>query len=450
MRFDAADIARATGGALRRAGPAGPITTDTRTLQPGDWFVALQGPRFDGHDYLATAAAAGAVGAVVSRADVDFPGGLVVVVDTTVAYGALGLAVRRSLTCPVVALTGTSGKTTTRALIALALEPLGPIHQTQANLNNQLGVPLTLLACPPDPAAVVLEMGTSGPGEIARLARLGEPTHRLVVNVGHGHLDLLGDIDGVGVEKRAMLDTARAGDTAFINLDDPRLRDAALPAGVRRITFGRDPAADARLVDVTVHPDTLSTRAEIVVGGQRVTAELPAFGVHFAHNATAALAIAWSLGVDPAEAARCLARYAPVGLRQRIERLPGGAIVLNDCYNANPESMRAALDTLAALPGPRVAVLGDMLELGAHEAELHAEILDHTATIGLEELVVVGPRMGRAAVGRVGVRVCADGDDALVWARERLARPATALVKGSRGMRLERIVQGLLPGTETA
>jgi len=364
------------------------------------------------------------------------------VADTTAAYGAIGLAARRRLRCPVVALTGTSGKTTTRALIALALEPLGLVHQTQANLNNHLGVPLTLLASPPDPAVVVLEMGTSGPGEIARLSRLGEPTHRLVVNVGHGHLEELGDIDGVGVEKRALLDGGRPGDVAFINVDDPRLRDAALPSGVRRITFGRAAEADVRLIGADLDPATLHTRARVAVDGGVVALDLPAFGLHFAHNATAALAVAWSLGVDPAAAAAAMGRYQPVGLRQRIERLPGGAVVLNDCYNANPESMRAALDTLAALPGPRIAIVGDMLELGAHEAALHREILELAS--GFDAVIAVGPRMSAAASGRSGVVAFAEVEPAVDAARALLAGPATALVKGSRGMRLERIVQGLL------
>lgn len=442
MILSAQEIAAATGGRLIRSAPPGELLTDTRALRPGSWFVALQGPRFDGHDFLDKAAEAGAAGAVLSREVPGWTGGLVVVPDTTQAFGALGCAARRKLPCPVIGLTGTSGKTTTRALIALALSPLGPVHQTVANLNNHLGVPMTLLAAPPSSAAVVVEMGTSGPGEIETLALIAEPSHRLVINIGHGHLEELGDIEGVGREKLAMFATARPGDLALINLDDPRTRAADLPDGVRSLTYGRDEAAAIRLLQLELHPETLSTRVWIQAPSAEVEVVIPAFGVPFALNATAAIAVAEALGVPLAEAAEAMGRYAPVGMRQKIERLTSGALILNDAYNANPDSVKAALSTLAALPGRSMAILGDMLELGAHEQRLHAEVLDHASSLGVERIWVVGERFARAAESFSGVQA-ADADRVIEALSGTLGPSDRVLVKGSRGMRLERIVQGL-------
>ncbi|TVQ91695.1 MAG: UDP-N-acetylmuramoyl-tripeptide--D-alanyl-D-alanine ligase [Deltaproteobacteria bacterium] len=443
MILTAHEIAQATGGALIREAAAGPVLTDTRALTPGSWFVALQGPRFDGHDYLQAARRAGAIGAVVARDVEGFDGGLVKVADTTQAFADLGRAARRKLDCPVVGLTGTSGKTTTRALIALALSPLGLVHQTVANLNNHLGVPMTLLAAPPDPAAVVVEMGTSGPGEIAKLAKTAEPSHRLILNIGHGHLEELGDIEGVGREKRALFDTARPGDTVFLNLDDPRLSNPSLPRGVSVITFGRSAGATVCLHDLKLSPQTLSTHGRVSTPHGIISFEIPAFGAPFALNATAAIAVAFALQVPLQAAADALSRYAPVGMRQRIETVPGGPLVLNDAYNANPDSVCAALTTLAAMPGQRVAILGDMLELGDLERALHQRVLEHAQAHGIDEIWVVGPRFAQVAQGWKAVRV-AEVDEIVTALRGRLGPDHRVLVKGSRGMRLERIVQGLL------
>lgn len=443
MKFTAREICQATRGTLLVDGPAGALCTDTRAVRPGDWFVALRGPRFDGHDFVEQAGAAGAIGAIVERPIDGWEGGLVQVPDTTRAYGVLGRAARRRLGCPVVGLTGTSGKTTTRALIALAISDLGVVHQTRENLNNHLGVPLTLLAAPPEPDAVVVELGTSGPGEIATLSKIAEPTHRLILNIGHGHLLELGDIEGVGREKRALFDTARPGDVALVNLDDPRLVDAVLPAGVERITFGRSEAATVRLMSVALDPDRLVTRMTVRCEGVSVQVTVSAFGLPFAHNALAALAVAHALGVPLDAAAAHLDRYEPVGMRQRIERLPNGALVINDAYNANPDSVAAALRTLANLGGSRIAVLGDMLELGTHRERLHTWILDLATELDIERVVVLGERFADAAAGRTKVRVAPTVQGALDILGD-LAPDDRVLVKGSRGMRLERIVQGLI------
>ena len=447
MKFDAAAIAAATGGTLLRDGPAGPVVTDTRALAPGAWFLALSGERFDGHDFLPRAAEGGAAGCVVALdPGPEWTVGAVRVPDTERALQALGRAARDRLSCPVVGLTGSSGKTTTRALIALALSPLGAVHQSTGNLNNHLGVPMTLLATSEDAAAAVVEMGTSGPGEIALLADIARPDVRLVINAGPAHLEELGGLDGVAHEKGALFRSARPGDVVCVNLDDARVRGIPVPPGVRRIGWGRAAEASIRLLDAVVDPDTLHTHARYATPEGEVLADLPTPGIHVAADAAAALAVARALGVDLGAAAAALSRYEPVGMRLRLERLPGGALALNDAYNANPASMEASLRTLAALPGRKAAVLGDMLELGEDEAAWHERVAAVAGSLDIDLVVLVGPRMARAAPyarGRGEVWEAVDGV-ALVerlagWLRE----GDRVLFKGSRGARVERIVQSL-------
>ena len=447
MKVDGATIAAATGGRMARDGPPGPVLTDTRTITPGAWFLALVGPRFDGHDFVDKALAAGAIGVIADR-ELDVDAGLVLVDDTTAALTALGRWARAQLTGPVVGLTGSSGKTTTRALIALAVSPLGRVHQTVGNLNNQLGVPMTLLATPPDAAVSVVEMGTSEPGEIRILAELGRPTHRLIVNVGPAHLLELGGLPGVAREKGAMFDTAGPGDVILVNADDPWLRDRAPGPGQRAIRWGRAADAEVQLVDVELDPEALETTATIRTPSGSATVTLPAFGTHFAANATAAMAVASSLDVPVADAAAAMRGYAPVGMRQRIERLPSGALVLNDAYNANPASMKAALDTLAALGGQGIAALGDMLELGVHEAAMHEDVVAHAAALGLR-VILVGPLMAAAAHAAPSAEIFDDPLAAAAALRGTLGPDHRLLVKGSRGVRMERILHPLQDVPET-
>ncbi|MCB9696936.1 MAG: UDP-N-acetylmuramoyl-tripeptide--D-alanyl-D-alanine ligase [Alphaproteobacteria bacterium] len=444
--FDAEAVATATGGRLVRPGPSGPVVTDSRALKAGDWFVALVGPRFDGHDYVAAADAAGAAGCVVER---ELPGraGLVVVPDTTRALQDLGRAARAAFVGPVVGLTGSSGKTTTRALCALALSPLGRVHQTTGNLNNHLGVPLTLLARPDDAAAMVVEMGTSSPGEIAVLADIATPDVRLIVNVGPAHLLELGGLDGVAVEKGAIFRSARPGNTVCVNVDDARVAAIPVPAGVRRLTWGS--AGDVALLDAVVDPATLSTTARWRTPEGEVSARIPAPGHHIAHNAAGALCCALSLGIDPREAAAALERYEPVGMRLRSEPLPTGALALNDTYNANPQSMEASLRLLASLPGRRLAVLGDMLELGPDEARFHADVVALAKDLGLD-VVLVGPRMVDAARAHPELPSFLDPADAGPHVAAWLAPGSTVLFKGSRGARVERCLEAIRAATSGA
>ena len=447
ITFTGRDIAEITDGQLLKDAPAGRICTDTRAVKPGDWFLAFVGERFDGHDFVATAVEQGAAGVIVSR-DVDGVSvGCVKVPDTLVAYQALGRHRRRGLTVPVVGLTGSSGKTTTRTLVACALQGLAPVHQTVANLNNHIGVPLTLLNTPDAARAVVVEMGTSAPGEIEVLANIAEPDVRLIVNVGPCHLQELGGLEGVATEKGALFRTSRPGDICCVNIDDPRVSRIPVPALAQTITWGLDPRATIRLVKSTVLPESLSTEAVFDTPQGRLQVTIPAPGAHVAHNAAGALAIAHALKLDLRQAAAGLSRYAPVGMRMKAERSPGGALVLNDAYNANPASMKASLDVLAALPGRRVAVLGDMGELGPREDDYHAEVAAHAGALGLEVVVLVGrlmSRQGPCVSGAGEVWSFADPASALAELR-RWVRPSDVLlVKGSRSTRMEQIAQGLM------
>lgn len=441
MKFDGASIAAATGGRLVTDGPAGEVFTDSRKVVPGGWFVALVGERFDGHGFAADVLAKGAAGVVVSR-PVEVSGGVVQVADTTAAYQALGAAARDRAAVPVIGIGGAAGKTTTRALTALALSPLGRVHQNSANLNNHIGVPLTLLDAPDDAAAIVVEMGTSGKGEMAVLESIARPDVRLIVNIGPEHLEGLGDLDGVAAEEGVMFDSADLGDIVLVNVDDPYLRDWAIPAGARVITWGEARGAQIRLVDAVLDPATLGMRATYETPAGRVTADIPSPGRHVAHNAAAALAAAYACDVDLVAAAAALSRYEPVGMRLRRESI-GRVTVLNDAYNANPPSMEAALAVLCALPGRKIAVLGDMLELGAEEAKWHDHVAGVAATKGLDLVVLCGPRMSAAGASCPGAWLVPDPLEVAARLRPWLKDGDVLLVKGSRGVRLERVIETL-------
>jgi UDP-N-acetylmuramoyl-tripeptide--D-alanyl-D-alanine ligase len=437
-KFDSSAIAAACGGVVVRPGPAGAVTADGRALSAGEWFVALAGDTFDDHTFVPEAARRGA-GVVVSRevGEIDVP--MVRVTDTWAALRDLGRAARRRFDGPVVGITGSTGKTTTRALVVLALSPLGEVHQNEGNSNAEPGVPLTLLTCPRDAAAQAVELGARRPGGIERLSRVAEPSVRLLLNVGPAHLAHLGDLEGVAREKGALLRTARPGDTCVVALDDPRVAGMPLPSGVRRVTFGED--GDVALLEANLDPVALATTARWRTPAGEVSARLPTPSGFVARDAAAALAVAWACGVDLAEAAAALERYEPVGGRMRVLRLASGVTVLDDTFNANPVSLAAALRVLVQLPGRRAAVIGDMLELGDDEARMHREVVALAGQLGLTLLVLVGPRMVAAASPPATTARDAEEAARLLW---RWVQPGDhVLIKGSRGMGLQRVLDSV-------
>jgi UDP-N-acetylmuramoyl-tripeptide--D-alanyl-D-alanine ligase len=451
MKFAARTLAEATRGTVvRDVEGSGPILTDTRAITPGCWFLALSGARFDGHDYVQQALDAGAIGAIVSRVDPAWTGGVVQVADTTVALQDIGRFARSRFTGPVVGLTGSSGKTTTRALTALALSPLGKVHQTVGNLNNHLGVPMTLVAVEPDARAMVVEMGTSAPGEIHFLATLAEPDLRVIVNVGPAHLEELGGLDGVQVEKGAMFTTARPGDTVVVNTLDERVSAVAIPDGVRVVTVGT-PESDLHVVSHRIS-GRLGMEVTFATPEGTFTVELPTFGAHIAVDAALALGVAWAAGANLAEATAALAHYAPVGMRMAVVDLPSGARIFNDAYNANPASMKASMDALVALEGRKIVVLGDMLELGPRELDYHREVVAHADGLGLARIVLVGERMAAVvdAATRTDCLVAKSPEEAGAALAGTLTAADVVLLKGSRGARTEGVLHVLQANQESA
>lgn len=445
--FRAEELAEATGGELISSGPAGPITTDSRRLGPGSWFIALVGARFDGHDYLRHAAAAGCAGVIAQRAPEGWSRGFVRVPDTLAALQDVARYARRGFPGPVVGITGSAGKTTTRAMAALTLASLGRVHATVGNLNNHIGVPLSILRAPVDAAAWVLEMGMNHLGEIDLLQDIAQPTIRIITNVGAAHTEGVGGLAGVARAKRELFDGARPGDVCIINDDDPAIREMPLPAGVRVLRFGRGPDCDVRLTDVALDPVSMHTRFRVEGRLGVGLGNIPTPGEHLALNAAAAIAAAVALHCPIEDAAAALARYEPVGARQRVERLPNGITVINDAYNANPLSTAASLQTLAAIQGQRrIALLGDMLELGAEEAAGHQEMVTLARSLDLDLIGLAGPCYTAAliALGAPdGIQV-ADTADALgAQLAGTLGAGDVVLLKGSRGMAMERILHHL-------
>jgi UDP-N-acetylmuramoyl-tripeptide--D-alanyl-D-alanine ligase len=428
-------------GALPRGSEAlRAVTTDTRAIAPGDLFVALKGERFDAHDFLADAVAKGAAAVVVHDAargrDLGVP--VYVVSDTLVALGRLARYWRRAWGRTVVAVAGSNGKTSTKELLRAALGSALEVHATTGNLNNLVGVPLTLLATPPAAELAVIELGTNMPGEVATLRAIAEPEIAVVTSIGEEHLEGLGDLAGVLREESDVFDGV---DVAIVPANQPEVAEAARGRARSIVAAGLD-AGDLRAERWSVGPDG---EGELVVDG--VTVRPPVRGVHNLRNAMLALAVARACGVSLEGAARGIAAMPVPSMRTAWGRL-GRATLVNDAYNANPGSARAALELLThAGPGrQRVAVLGSMRELGAAADAMHDEIARRALDSGADVIGAVGdfvPAFARVAPG--DPRVVAAPDVEELWPRlaERLAPDALILLKASRGVRLERLVPHL-------
>ena len=423
------------------------VSTDSRQIEDGQLYVALVGDRFDGHDFVADAVSRGAVGAVVSRP----PAGgadarLYPVEDTLVALGALASHRRGLLRTPVVAITGSSGKTTTKDLTAAALGAAKRVHATRGNLNNRIGMPLTLLATPEDAEAVVLELGSNEPGEIRILAQIAHPDIAVVTTVGESHLEKLGSLEGVLEEKLDILRSLASGGHCVVGDEPPVLAERARSICDRVRVAGWSQRADDDLRPQDADVDVFG-RYEFRWRGARV--QVPMIGRHAVSNAMIALAIADLIGVSATDAARGLATAEANPLRGEIRRI-GGLTVIVDCYNANPQSVRAALDVLEGqgAAARRVAVLGTMLELGGESARLHREVLGSALTREIDLVVATGGFADAAVALGVGagerVITAPDWRQAYPRLRERLAGDEIVLLKASRGVKLE----GILPVLE--
>jgi UDP-N-acetylmuramoyl-tripeptide--D-alanyl-D-alanine ligase len=421
------------------------VATDTRALAPGDLFVALKGERFDGHDFLEQARAAGAVGALVS--DVQ-PSQLpqVIVPDTLAGLQDYASSWRGDFHVPFVAVTGSNGKTTVKQMLGAIFARRGPVLATVGNLNNHIGVPLTLLAMREEHKTAVIEMGANHPGEIARLAQIARPEIGVVNNAGDAHLEGFGSREGVARAKGELFEALGHG-IAVINADDdyaPLWHELAGGADV--LTFGLAEHANVRAVNPHPEPPEAPTRMEFVLqtpeGLQGVTLPLP--GLHNVRNALAAAACAVALGMDARDIAAGLMSVRPAPGRLSWRRAHNGARLLDDTYNANPSSLRAGLELLAAVQGRRWLVLGDMGELGRGTEQLHFAAGEEARSLGIERLYAMGPLAREAAKGFGTGAVHFEDVGALVAeVRERLAPDVALLVKGSRSSRMERVVAGL-------
>lgn len=464
MLWTSADAARATAGRSTADWAASGVSIDTRTLRPGDLFVALKDIR-DGHDFVAQALAKGAAAALVSRIPEglapDAP--LLVVPDVLKALEDLGRAARARTAARVVGVTGSVGKTSTKEMLRVVLGGQGRVHAAEASYNNHWGVPLTLARMAPDADFAVIEIGMNHPGEIAPLSRLARPHVVMITTVAPAHLEAFDSLEGIAHEKAAILDGLEPGGTAVLPLDltvSPILLAKAAATGARPLTFGADPTADYRLTAVQIGDDATVVRA--TRQGEPVLYKVLSPGRHFASNGLAALAVADALGLDPVITATDLGRWQPPAGRGTRERIVLDVVeetafdLIDDAFNANPASMAASLEVLInATPedgigskakGRRIAILGDMLELGPTEAALHAAIARTPGLDAVDTIHCVGPRMKalHAALPR-GQR----GDwvetaaELVPRARHLIDAGDIILVKGSKGIKVSLMVDAL-------
>lgn len=422
------------------------VSTDSRQIEEGQLYVALAGERFDGHDFVADAVSRGALGVVVSRPPSSGSGPdahIYPVDDTLIALGKLASHRRQQLRAPVVGITGSSGKTSTKDLTAAALGAAKRVHATRGNLNNRIGMPLTLLSAPEEAEAVVLEMGSNEPGEIRILAQIARPDIGVVTTVGESHLEKLGSLEGVLDEKLDLLRNLASNGRCVVGDEPPVLAERAreICRSVRVAGWSERADEDFRPREADVD---VFGRYEVSWRGERMA--VPMLGRHAVANAMLALAVADLLGVSPADAARGIAMAESNPLRGEVRRI-GGLTVIVDCYNANPQSVRAALDLLEGqgAAARRVAVLGTMLELGAESARLHREVLEGALAREIDLVVATGGFASAAdTLGTVhGDRLVTapDWKEAYPLLRERLAGEEIVLLKASRGVKLE----GVLP-----
>ena len=418
------------------------VAIDTRKLQPGNLFVALKGERVDGHDYLDQAAVGGAIAALVTR-QVDSVLPQVLVDDAVLALGDLASAVRAQGDARVVGITGSNGKTTVKALVASILSRHGRTHVSAGNHNNELGLPLSLLAMPRDAEYAVLEMGAGKPGDIAYLAAIARPDIGLVTLVAPAHLERMGSIEGVAEIKGALYQALPADGTAIINADDAFASFFGGLAGTRKVLrFGLDHPADVSAAIVEQRVDGSRFMLSTPRGDLEVNLPLP--GRHNVANALAATAVALALEVPLDTIVAGLEHVAGVAGRLRRQVCAGGWTVIDDSYNANPSSMMAAIDTLLLGAGERWLVLGDMAELGAQARALHAGVGERARERGVDRLFAVGP-LGVATVEAFGVGgEHFDDKPALIAALQaQLHAGVTCLVKGSRSAGMEQVVAAI-------
>jgi UDP-N-acetylmuramoyl-tripeptide--D-alanyl-D-alanine ligase len=451
MKRTLSEAARTLGGRLiGEDGPYCSVSTDSRTLMAGALFVALRGPKFDGADFVEGAAARGAVGAIVDRAVPAVMLPQIVVADGLRALQQLAEAWRAEFSIPIVAVGGSNGKTSVKGMTAAILARRGPCMATHGNLNNHIGVPLTLMRLEPSHRSAVIEMGANRLGDVAELVRLARPTVGLITNAGAEHLEGFGDLDGVAKGEGEMVAGLEPTATAVINADDAYAGYwRSVSAAPRIVTFGVHGAADftAKNPVQAIERGEFATRFTLVcpLGERAIT--LKVGGAHNIANALGAASAASAAGAPIDDIAAGLAGFRAVPGRLQLKAGLRDSWIIDDSYNANPSSVRAGLEVLRSLPGTTWLVLADMAELGEHTSDSHAHTGSYARVCGVKRLFALGPQSSRAAeTFGAGAEWFADVDSLIRRLQTELEPGVTVLVKGSRMNRLERVVQALGTG----
>lgn len=420
---------------------------DSRNIQPGDLFFAVKGERLDGHDFVPEALAKGAVAAVVRKDQAArYPTGapLLLVGDTLLALQALATAVRRVWAKPVVGVTGSAGKTTTKEAIAQVLSPRFHVLKSEGNFNNHFGLPLMLLKLEPEHEIAVIEMGMSHPGEITALASIAQPNIGVVTNVAPVHLEFFKSVAEIARAKYELIASLPAGATAVLNADDEYVSQFGRDFKGKVVMYGLKPTADVRAENIAAHGQDGST-FDVVVGAVREPARLPLVGNHNIYNALAAVAVGLQRGLSPSEAVGSLTSLHPAEKRGEVLQL-GNIAVVNDCYNSNPKALDAMVDALATMPATRrIVVAGEMLELGPAGEEMHRNSGSHMAGKGID--ILLGVRgLAKAMVEAAkesGMRAefVATPEEAGDWLVQQARDGDVVLLKASRGVKLEKALE---------
>jgi UDP-N-acetylmuramoyl-tripeptide--D-alanyl-D-alanine ligase len=462
MTFVLEEILKATGGRLLQGEEKTSfrgISTDSRTVAEGELFIALKGERFDGHHFAIEALKKRAGGVIIEEdrvRDIRWngyrPSAVIAVKDALHALGDIARERRRQFGTPVVALTGSNGKTTTKDMISACLESSFPVLKTKGNLNNLIGLPLTLLNLTELERIVVLEMGMNVPGEIRRLTEIAEPDVGLITNIEKVHLEGMGSLERVKEEKGELFRRMRQDGTILVNQDDPRVIDLASEFHGQKITFGIDHPAEVMAKEIRLK-GVEGTSFTLMMEGVTMEMILPFLGGHFVPNALSAIAAASLFGIELEKVKEALEHLSPFPMRMEIRRLKGGVSLINDAYNANPRSMQLALEILSEMKGKGrgIAVLGDMLELGEYSVEAHQLIGNQVGELSIDFLLALGeeaPVLVESAI-RHGLdsekaRIVESHAEAISLLKKMVRDGDWILVKGSRRMGMEKIAEGLM------
>lgn len=454
--FDFGEILRATGGKIIQ-GEAFPgkmgVTTDTRTIRPGEAFLALRGERFDGHEYLQQAVDMGASLLIVMRNDaLPEKAPVLYVPDTLGALADLARFHRLRYHIPVVGITGSNGKTTTKEMTAAVLGSQWRTVKTEKNFNNEIGLPMTLFRMDESTEACVVEMGMRGLGQIRALADIARPSMGIVTNVGVTHMELLGSQDAIAEAKGELAEALPVDGSLILNADDPRVDGMSRRSKAKTYRYSLERPADIFLKERVTEESGQRLLIDGAFGNYEI--RLPALGRHNAANALAALLAGAVLGIPLTKAAQGLAGLNLMDQRLRLRTAPSGLQVLDDTYNSSPPAVEAALEAMDSLkaPGRRIAVLGDMLELGETSVQAHERIGHILAQHRVDELFAFGALSEATAKAAreegITARHYMAMDDMVEEIRQNLHPNDLVLVKGSRGMRMERVVEGLLRSDE--